>query len=117
MIPVHLPALLRPAFEHSTGSSGATPLSVGGDCLRPGEPLVHAARREAKEETGVRLGVDQEFCGLTHHHAEPDRNEGLFRVLTERPSRDCRPSTATISHTLTHGPSCRAVDRPAGGAR
>ncbi|MDT0616108.1 NUDIX domain-containing protein [Streptomyces lancefieldiae] len=113
---------------------------VGGH-LEPGEPLDDAARREAKEETGVLINAEQqEFCGLIHHHepgsgldritavfvarsctgepynAEPDKHEGLFRVPM-RPSPDCHPYTATIFHMLIHGPSCRATNRPAGGAR
>ncbi|MEU8523613.1 NUDIX domain-containing protein [Streptomyces sp. NPDC048577] len=117
-------------------------LSVVGGHLEAGEPLDHAARREAKEEAGVRLSADQqEFCGLIHHHdpgggtdritavfvaqswtgepynAEPDQHEGLFWVSMERPSPDCHPSTATVFHMLTHGPSYRATNWSAGGAR
>ncbi|MFB6961395.1 NUDIX domain-containing protein [Streptomyces sp. NPDC056309] len=117
-------------------------LTVVGGHLEAGEPLDHAARREAEEETGVHLSADQqEFCGLIHHHdpgggadritavfvaqswtgepynAEPDKHEGLFWVPMERPSLDCHPYTATIFHMLTHGPSYRATNSPAGGAR
>ncbi|MFF9486436.1 NUDIX hydrolase [Streptomyces sp. NPDC014676] len=101
-----------------------------------------AARREAKKEAGVVISAEQqESCGLMHHHepgsgpdrintvsvtrswtgepynAEPDKHEGLFRVPRERPSLDCHPCTTTTFHMLTHGPSYRATDRPAGGAR
>ncbi|WP_432250268.1 NUDIX domain-containing protein [Streptomyces sanyensis] len=117
-------------------------LTVVGGHLDAGEPFDHAARREAEEETGVRLSADrQDLCGLIHHHgpgggtdritavfvaqswtgepyhAEPDEHEGLFRVPVERPSPDCRPSTATVFHMLTHGPSYRATNWSAGGAR
>ncbi|WP_327669446.1 MULTISPECIES: NUDIX domain-containing protein [unclassified Streptomyces] len=116
-------------------------LTVVGGHLQAGEPLDHAARREAKEEAGVHLSAEQqEFCGLIHHHdadggldrvtavfvaqswtgepynAEPDKHEGLFWVSLERPSPDCHPYTATIFHMLTHGPSYRATNWSAGGA-
>ncbi|WP_447035456.1 NUDIX domain-containing protein [Streptomyces sp. DSM 118878] len=117
-------------------------LTVVGGHLEAGEPLDHAARREVKEEVGVLVSADrQEFCGLIHHHdpdrgldritavfvaqswsgepynAEPDKHEGLFWVSIERPSPDCHLYTATIFHMLTHGPSYRATNWPAGGAR
>ncbi|MEU5898748.1 NUDIX domain-containing protein [Streptomyces venezuelae] len=117
-------------------------LTIVGGHLETGEPLDHAARREAREEAGVLISADQqEFCGLIHHHApdgeadritavfvtqswtgepynaEPDTHEGLFWVHMEKPSPDCHPYTATIFHMLTHGPSYRAVNWPAGGAR
>ncbi|MFF9143171.1 NUDIX domain-containing protein [Streptomyces albogriseolus] len=117
-------------------------LTVVGGHLQAGEPLDHAARREAREEAGVLISAEQqEFCGLIHHHdaeggldritsvfvaqswrgepynAEPDKHEGLFWVPMERPSPECHPCTATIFHMLTHGPSYRATNWPAGGAR
>ena len=116
-------------------------LTVVGGHLESGEPLDYAARREAKEETGVLINAEQqEFCGLIHHepasgldritavfvarswrgepyNAEPDKHEGLFWVPTERPSPDCHPYTAAIFHMLTNGSSYRATDWPAGGAR
>ncbi|MBT3152496.1 NUDIX domain-containing protein [Streptomyces sp. CHD11] len=117
-------------------------LTVVGGHLEADEPLDHAARREAKEETGILLSAEQqEFCGLIHHHdpgdgldrvtavfvaqswtgapynAEPDKHEGLFWVPMQRPSPDCHPYTATIFHLLTHGPCYRAINWPAGGAR
>ncbi|WP_234362589.1 NUDIX domain-containing protein [Streptomyces formicae] len=117
-------------------------LTVVGGHLQAGEPLDHAARREAQEETGIRIRADeQEFCGLIHHHepggtdritavfvaqswtgephnAEPDKHDGLFWVSMEKPPPDCRPSTVTVFHMLTHGPSHRALNWPApGGTR
>ncbi|MER5996256.1 NUDIX domain-containing protein [Streptomyces viridosporus] len=117
-------------------------LTVVGGHLESGEPLDYAARREAKEETGVLINAEQqEFCGLIHHHesgsglgritavfvarswtgepynAEPDKHEGLFWVPMERPAPDCHPYTAAIFHMLTNGSSYRATDWPAGGAR
>ncbi|MEU1116363.1 MULTISPECIES: NUDIX domain-containing protein [unclassified Streptomyces] len=117
-------------------------LTVVGGHLQAGEPLDHAARREAQEEAGVVISAEQqEFCGLIHHHdaggaldritavfvaqswtgepynAEPDKHEGLFWVSMEKPSPDCHPHTITIFHMLTHGPSYRATNWPAGGAR
>ncbi|MFF6801943.1 NUDIX domain-containing protein [Streptomyces sp. NPDC012616] len=117
-------------------------LTVVGGHLEVGEPLDHAARREAMEEVGVLITAEQqEFCGLIHHHgsdggldritavfvaqswmgepynAEPHQHEGLFWVPMERPSPDCRPYTATTFHMLTHGPSYRAINWPAGGTR
>lgn len=117
-------------------------LTVVGGHLAAGEPLDHAARRGALEKAGVRLRADQqEFCGLIHHHdadggtdritavfvaqswtgepynAEPDKHSGLFWVSMERPSPDCHPHTATVFHLLTDGPSYRATNWPAGGAR
>ncbi|WP_420036122.1 NUDIX domain-containing protein [Streptomyces sp. cg28] len=127
----------RPDAELAPGQ-----LTVVGGHLEPGEPLDHAARREAQEEAGVIVSADQqEFCGLIHHHdpargrdrvtavfvaqtwqgephnAEPDKHEGLFWVQMERPSPDCHPYTTTIFHMLTHGPSFRATNWPTGGAR
>ncbi|MEU8489231.1 phosphotransferase [Streptomyces sp. NPDC048641] len=112
-------------------------LTVVGGHLEAGEPLDRAARREAKEETGVRISADQqEFYGLTHHrepgdgldrttavfvaqswegephNAEPDKHEGLFWVPMEKPAPDCHPYTATVFHMLTHGPSYRALNWP-----
>ncbi|WP_413804648.1 NUDIX domain-containing protein [Streptomyces sp. OE57] len=53
-------------------------LTVVGGHLEAGEPLDRAARREAKEETGVHINTDQqEFCGLSHHH-EP--GDGMDRI-------------------------------------
>ncbi|MFD6437220.1 NUDIX domain-containing protein [Streptomyces venezuelae] len=117
-------------------------LTVVGGHLQAGEPLDHAARREAQEEAGVVISAEQhEFCGLVHHHgadggldritavfvaqswtgepynAEPDKHEGLFWVSMEKPSPDCHPYTVTIFHMLTHGPSYRATNWPAGGDR
>jgi 8-oxo-dGTP pyrophosphatase MutT (NUDIX family) len=117
-------------------------LTVVGGHLQAGEPLDHAARREAQEEAGVFISAEQqEFCGLIHHHdaeggldritsvfvaqswtgepynAEPDKHEGLFWVPMERPSPDCHAYTATIFHMLTHGPSYRATNWYAGGTR
>ncbi|WP_224059079.1 NUDIX domain-containing protein [Streptomyces kanamyceticus] len=114
-------------------------LTVVGGHLKAGEPLDLAARREAEEETGVRIRADQqEFCGLVHHHkpggtdritavfvtqswsgepynAEPDRHDGLFWVSMEKPSPDCHPYTAAIFQMLTHGPSYRAMNWPTSG--
>lgn len=123
-------------------------LTVLGGRLEAGEPLDHAARREALEEAGVLVSADQQdFRGLIHHHAPaggPDRvtaafvagswggephnaephqhqhqhqHHGPFWVPIDRPSPDYHPSTVTIFQTLIHGPSYRAVNRPAGGAR
>ncbi|MER6847676.1 NUDIX domain-containing protein [Streptomyces flaveolus] len=117
-------------------------LTVVSGHLQAGEPLDHAARREAKEEAGALISAEQqEFCGLIHHHdpgggldritavfvaqswtgepynAEPDKHERLLWVPKERPSPDCHPYTTTILHMLTHGPSHRAINSPAGGAR
>ncbi|MFE2971770.1 NUDIX domain-containing protein [Streptomyces sp. NPDC059340] len=117
-------------------------LTVVGGHLEGSEPLDRAARREAKEETGVRINVDQqELGGLVHHHepggtdritavfvtqswtgaphnAEPDKHEGLFWAPTEKPPPDCHPYTVAIFHILTHGPSYRALNWPtSGGAR
>ncbi|MGW0999395.1 NUDIX domain-containing protein [Streptomyces sp. NPDC002523] len=117
-------------------------LSVVGGHLEAREPLDHAARRAAKEEAGVLISAKQrEFCGLIHHHdlgggldritavpvaqsrtgepynAESDKHEGLFWVPMERPSPNRHPYTATIFHMLAHGPSYRATNWPAGGAR
>ncbi|MFJ7947242.1 NUDIX domain-containing protein [Streptomyces sp. NPDC096354] len=117
-------------------------LTVVGGHLKPDEPLDRAARREAKEETGVHISADQqEFCGLVHHHeppgrdritavfvtqswtgepynAEPQKHEGLFWVPMEKSPPDCHPYTAAIFHMLTHGPSYRALNWPRpGGAR
>lgn len=117
-------------------------LTVVGGHLEAGEPLVHAARREAQEGTGALLsGKQQKFCGLSHHR-DPDggadritavfvaqswtgepcsagagKHEGLFWVPMEGPPLDCHRHTATIFHLLTHGPSHRATNWPAGGAR
>ncbi|MER5757324.1 NUDIX domain-containing protein [Streptomyces sp. NPDC002088] len=117
-------------------------LTVVGGHLEGSEPLDRAARREAKEETGVRMSADQqEFGGLVHHHepggtdritavfvtqswtgaprnAEPDKHEGLFWVLMEKPPPDCHRYTVAIFHVLTRGPSYRALNWPtSGGAR
>lgn len=116
-------------------------LTVVGGHLQAGEPLDHAARREAQEEAGALVSAEQqEFCGLIHHHdadggldritavfvaqswagepynAEPDKHEGLFWVPMEGPSPGCHPYTVRIFQMLTHGPSYRAADWPAGGA-
>ncbi|MGW7069443.1 NUDIX domain-containing protein [Streptomyces sp. NPDC054855] len=115
-------------------------LAVIGGHLEAGEPLDHAARREAEEETGVLINAEQqEFCGLIHHHdpgggldrltavfvaqswrgepynAEPDKHEGLFWVPIEKPTADCHSYTVAIFHMLTHGPSYRALNWPAQG--
>jgi 8-oxo-dGTP pyrophosphatase MutT (NUDIX family) len=114
-------------------------LTVVGGHLEAGEPLDRAARREAKEETGVHISADQqEFGGLVHdhepggtdritavfvtqswtdapHNAEPDKHEGLFWVPMEKPPPDCHPYTAAIFHMLTHGPSYRALNWPTSG--
>lgn len=115
-------------------------LTVVGGHLEAGEPVDHAARRDAKEETGVRISVEQqEFCGLIHHHvpgdgpgritavfvaqswsgephnAEPDKHDGLFWAPMEKPSPDCHPYTIAIYHMLTHGPSYRALNWPTQG--
>ncbi|MFJ3232685.1 NUDIX domain-containing protein [Streptomyces sp. NPDC086787] len=117
-------------------------LSVVGGRLRAGEPLDLAARREAEEGTGVRVGPgEQEFCGIVHRHdpdgldritavfvaqswtgepynREPHRHDGLFWVSMEKPPPDCHPHTAAVFQLLTQGPSYRALDWPArGGAR
>jgi ADP-ribose pyrophosphatase YjhB (NUDIX family) len=112
-------------------------LTVVGGHPEAGEPLDHAARREAQEGVGVLISAEQqEFCGLIHHDdpgggmdritavfvaqswtGEPDKHEGLFWVPMETPSPDCHPYTATIFHMLTHGPSYRATNWPAGGVR
>ncbi|RFC77283.1 NUDIX domain-containing protein [Streptomyces sp. AcE210] len=116
-------------------------LSVVGGHLKDGEPLDHAARREAEEETGVLISAQQqEFVGLVHHHApggidritavfvaqswtgephnaEPDKHEGLFWVSMEKPPADCHSYTAAVFQMLTEGPSYRALNWPsAGGA-
>ncbi|WP_327187997.1 MULTISPECIES: NUDIX domain-containing protein [unclassified Streptomyces] len=114
-------------------------LTVVGGHLEADEPLDRAARREAKEETGVRISADQQdFGGLVPHHepgdsdritavfvaqsstgepynAEPDKHEGLFWVPMETPPPDCHPYTVAIVHMLTHGPSCRALNWPTSG--
>ncbi|MEV6756725.1 NUDIX domain-containing protein [Streptomyces sp. NPDC051214] len=114
-------------------------LTVVGGHLQAGEPLDHAARREAKEETGIHIDADQQqFCGLVHHHepggtdritavfvtqswtgephnAEPDKHDGLFWVSIEQPTAECHPSTGHIFHMLTHGPSYRALNWPVQG--
>ncbi|MEH0447436.1 NUDIX domain-containing protein [Streptomyces sp. B21-102] len=115
-------------------------LTVVGGHLEAGETLDHTARREAEEETGVRIsGEHQEFCGLVHHHvagdgpdritavfvaqswvgephnAEPDKHEGLFWVSMEKPSPDCHSYTTAIFQMLTHGPSYRALNWPTQG--
>ncbi|MFI0976113.1 NUDIX domain-containing protein [Streptomyces sp. NPDC021093] len=117
-------------------------LTVVGGRLKAGEPLDHAARRKAEEETGVRVSPrHQEFCGLVHrhapggtdritavfvaqswagepHNAEPDKHEGLFWVSMENPPPDCHPHTAAVFRMLTEGPSYRALNWPStGGAR
>ncbi|MFF4052990.1 NUDIX domain-containing protein [Streptomyces chartreusis] len=115
-------------------------LTVVGGHLQAGEPLDHAARREAEEEAGVHINADQqEFYGIVHHHepddgmnritavfvapswtgephnAEPNRHEGLFWVPIENPPSDCHPYTIAIFRMLTHGPSYRALNWPAAG--
>ncbi|MET7717817.1 NUDIX domain-containing protein [Streptomyces sp. NPDC005407] len=114
-------------------------LTVVGGHLHAGEPLDHAARREAQEEAGVRISpVHQEFCGLVHHHApgsvdritavfvaqswtgephnaEPDKHDGLFWVSMEKPPPNCHPYTAAIFQMLTEGPSYRALNWPSSG--
>ncbi|WP_327352761.1 NUDIX domain-containing protein [Streptomyces sp. NBC_01304] len=111
-------------------------LTVVGGHLEAGEPLDRAARREAEEETGVRISPEhQEFVGLVHHHAaggldritavfvaqswigephnaEPGKHEGLFWVSMEKPPPDCHPYTAAIFQMLTEGPSYRALNWP-----
>ncbi|WP_234381612.1 hypothetical protein [Streptomyces sp. NRRL S-1521] len=52
-----------------------------------------------------------------HQHQHQHQHEGPFWVPTGRPSPDHPPYTVTIFQTLIHGPSYRAVNRPAGGAR
>lgn len=102
------------------------------------EVASHRASRHfmAEEETGVRITpLQQEFCGLVHHHApggldritavimarswtgephhcEPKKHEGLFRVSTEKPPPDCHPYSSAILEMLTRGPSYRALNRP-----
>ncbi|NEA56246.1 NUDIX domain-containing protein [Streptomyces sp. SID13666] len=114
-------------------------LTVVGGHLMADEPLDHAARREAEEETGVHISdVHQEFCGLVHHrapggidritavflaqswtgephNAEPDKHEGLFWVSLEKPPPDCHHYTTAIFQMLTEGPSYRALGWPAPG--
>ncbi|MGW0874291.1 NUDIX domain-containing protein [Streptomyces sp. NPDC002740] len=110
--------------------------------MEAGQPLDCTARREAEEETGVRISADQqEFSGLVHYHepggtdritavfvtqswtgapynAEPDKHEGLFWVPMEQPPPDCHPYTVAIFRMLTHGPAYRALNWPtSGGAR
>lgn len=138
MHPVRRPALVHPAFEIATASSGLS-LPLASDRAAD-EPLNHAAWREAEEETGVCISVEQqEFCGLIDHHespdgpdritavsvaqswageprnAEPDKHEGLFWVSMEEPPPDCHPYTTSIFHMTTHGPSCRALNWPTQG--
>ncbi|MGQ4453215.1 NUDIX domain-containing protein [[Kitasatospora] papulosa] len=132
MPPVRRPALVHPAFENTTASSGVS-LPPASD-RAAGEPLNHAAWREAEEETGVGISVEQqEFCGLIDHHestdgpdritatfaaqswaGEPDKHEGLFWGSMEKPPPDCHPYTS-IFHMITHGPSYRALKRPTQG--
>lgn len=114
-------------------------LTLIGGHVRAGEPLDHSARRKVQEEAGVSISsVNQEFCGLIHHHtprgrdritavfvaqswagephnAEPDKHEGLFWVSMEKPPPNCHPHTATIFQLLTEGPSYRALDWPSSG--
>ncbi|WP_405392606.1 NUDIX domain-containing protein [Streptomyces sp. NBC_01102] len=115
-------------------------LTVVGGHLEAGEPLHHAARREAEEETEVCISAEQqEFCGLIHHHesadgpdritavfvaqswagkphnAELDKHEDLFWVSLEMPPPDCHPYTTAIFHMITHGPSYRALNWPTQG--
>ncbi|MFJ8151237.1 NUDIX domain-containing protein [Streptomyces sp. NPDC094468] len=53
-------------------------LTVVGGHLEVGEPLDHAARREAMEQVRVLITAEQqEFCGLIHHH---DSDDGLDRI-------------------------------------
>ncbi|MEV7706990.1 NUDIX domain-containing protein [Streptomyces sp. NPDC088922] len=129
---------VHPAFENAAASSGVS-LPLASD-RAAGEPLKNAAWREAEEETGVCISVEQqEFCGLIDHHesadgpdritvtfaaqswagephnAEPDKHEGLFWVSMEKPPPDCHPYTTSIFHMITHGPSCRALNRPTQG--
>ncbi|MER7194851.1 NUDIX hydrolase [Streptomyces flaveolus] len=110
---------------------------VAQDLLRPDSAALCVHRK-----AGALISAEQqEFCGLIHHHdpgggldritavfvaqswtgepynAEPDKHERLLWVPMERPSPDCHPYTATIFHMLTHGPSYRAINWPAGGAR
>ncbi|KQX77086.1 NUDIX hydrolase [Streptomyces sp. Root1310] len=128
-----------PQARHGPGTGQ---LTVIGGHLEADEPLDRAARREAKEETGVRISADQqEFGGLVHYHeplgtdritavfvaqswtgepynAEPDKHEGLFWVPMEKPPPHCHPYTVAIFRMLTHGPSYRALNWPTpGGAQ
>ncbi|MFE1027756.1 NUDIX domain-containing protein [Streptomyces sp. NPDC058818] len=111
-------------------------LTVVGGHLQAGEPLDHAARREAQEEAGVLISAEQqEFCGLIHHHdadgeldritavfvaqswtgepynAEPDKHEGLFWVPLEKPPRSATP---TPSRSFTCLPMARPTGPPTG---
>ncbi|MEU9287850.1 NUDIX domain-containing protein [Streptomyces sp. NPDC048275] len=130
----NIPAVLRkPDSAQAPGQ-----LTVVGGHLQAGEPLDRAARREAEEETGVRITpAQQEFCGIVHHHApdgmdrvtavfvaqswtgEPhnceDKRGGLFWVSMEKPPPDCHPYSAAIFQMLTHGPSYRALNWPTQG--
>ncbi|MFJ8886572.1 NUDIX domain-containing protein [Streptomyces sp. NPDC102402] len=115
-------------------------LTVVGCHLEVGEPLDYAARREAEEETGVRISAEQqEFCGLIHHHdpgdgldrvtavfvaqswsgeshnAEPDKHEGLFWVSMESPPLDCHPYTTTVFHMFHPRPVLPGFERPTQG--
>ncbi|MEE4495104.1 NUDIX domain-containing protein [Streptomyces sp. BE230] len=114
-------------------------LTVIGGHVQADEPLDHAARRKVEEEAGVSISsAHPEFCGLVHqyaprghdritavfvaqswtgepHNTEPDEDERLFWVSTEKPPPDCHPHTATIFQLLTEGPSYRALDWPISG--
>ncbi|MDF9868611.1 8-oxo-dGTP diphosphatase [Streptomyces pratensis] len=138
MHPVRCPALVHPAFEDTAASSGVS-LPLASD-RAAGEPLNHAAWREAEEETGVGISVEQqEFCGLIDHpesangpdritaafaaqswagephNAETDKHKGMFWGSVEKPPPDCHPYTTSIFHMTTHGPSYRALNWPTQG--
>jgi 8-oxo-dGTP pyrophosphatase MutT (NUDIX family) len=124
----------KPDAKHAPGQ-----LTVVGGHIKSDEPLDRAARREAEEETGVRVSArQQEFCGLLHRHApggidrvtavfvaqswtgeprnaEPDKHEALFWVSMEKPPPTCHPHTTAIFRLLTEGPSYRALDWPGPG--
>ncbi|MFE0099005.1 NUDIX hydrolase [Streptomyces sp. NPDC059009] len=90
--------LLRPngfaLCVRRTATSPVAPLQltlVGGH-LEPGEPLDQAARREAREETGVHVDAShQEFRGLVHYNdplGEDRITEGPSYLALNWPSCD-----------------------------
>ncbi|MGW3659875.1 NUDIX domain-containing protein [Streptomyces sp. NPDC005151] len=112
-------------------------LAVVGDHLEKSESLDQAARGEARVEAEVDVDPrHQELCGLVHdddplgedritavfvaqswsgepHNAEPDRQDGLFRVALGKPSQDCHPCTVAIFRVLAERPTYLTLNWPA----
>ncbi|MEV5794914.1 NUDIX domain-containing protein [Streptomyces sp. NPDC052192] len=74
--------------------------------MEAGETLDHTARREAEEETGVRIsGEHQKFCGLVHQHVPATAQIGLPPCPSPSRGWACRTTPSRTSTKVCSG--CR----------